>query len=134
MLDLATVIHLFAEVSANGALEYLHHEGEHRARKSCVPPPLGLLVADECVLRLHLDELPERFSPCSAYISMSKPTEVVTLASSSVLRMRSRPSRGTCVSCERGQSAFHGHGAQAAEMDAPACRKSSVAEGGRVNI
>ena len=44
------------KVPAYGALEHLHHHAEQRLRERRVPAALGRRVADEGVLRLHLDE------------------------------------------------------------------------------
>lgn len=57
VLRLAAGRDALAEVARDAAREALHHHGEQRARQRRVPPPLARLVADERVLRLHLDKL-----------------------------------------------------------------------------
>jgi hypothetical protein len=52
-------------VAADGPLEDLHHEREQRARERGVPAALGGLVPDECMLRLHLEELGTSVRPRS---------------------------------------------------------------------
>ena len=99
MFYLASVIDPLAQVSAHGALEHLHHEGEHRAREGRVPSSLGRLVADEGVLGLDFEELRARaVREGDEWRGVSRLTDVVMLASSRVFRMRSRPALGTWVS------------------------------------
>lgn len=45
------------EVPSNGSLEHLKHETEKGSGQGCIPPSFGLLVTDECMLRLHLQKL-----------------------------------------------------------------------------
>lgn len=57
MFNLLVSAYPLSQISADGALEDLHHEGEQRARQSGIPPALGLFVADECMLGLYFQEL-----------------------------------------------------------------------------
>ena len=57
MFDLLVVVHLLTEVSANGAFKDLHHESEQGPRQCSIPAALRRLIADERMLRLHLQEL-----------------------------------------------------------------------------
>lgn len=104
MLGLCLVAHSRTQVPSNGSFEHFQQESEHRTSQRGVPSALGAFVADESVLGLYLDELQSRI-PVSLergqfeFEKDYRRTVAVTLASSRVLRMRSRPSRGTCVSC-----------------------------------
>jgi hypothetical protein len=88
-------------VAADGPLEDLHHEREQRARERGVPAAFGRLVPNEGMLRLHLEELCTLVRPRSRPGTVRRRTETGMFESSSVLRMRSRPARGTWVSCWR---------------------------------
>lgn len=48
---------LLTEVSANGALKHLHHEGKHRPGQGSIPSALGLFITNERVLCLYFQEL-----------------------------------------------------------------------------
>jgi hypothetical protein len=114
MGGLAALDNAGTHVAADGALEDLHHEREQRARESGIPAAFGRLVPDEGMLRLHLEELGTSVRSRSRPGTVRRQTETGMFESSSVLRMRSRPARGTCVSCWRpSTTVLRRHAAQA---------------------
>ena len=62
MLGLLTTVHSGAEVSPDSPREQLHHHAKQPASERRVPSAFGRFVADESMLRLHLDQLPSASS------------------------------------------------------------------------
>ena len=98
-----------SKVSRDCAIEELDHHSEQVSSEGGIPTVLGGLISYECMLRLHFYELYIQvivdISKIESWIRNRSRwdkgevfTEDATLWSSSVLRMRSRPARGTCVS------------------------------------
>lgn len=116
MLDLFPVIDPGTHVPPDGTLEDFEQETEEGAGEGGVPAAFGGFVADEGVLGLDFEELWEGWGVSEGgerggeegeeegekgrrkRVGETIRTERGTLASSRVLRMKSRPSRGTWVS------------------------------------
>ena len=57
VIGLSDVANPLTQIPTYSALEYFHHEGEHRAREGSVPTPFRGLITNKSMLCLNLQDL-----------------------------------------------------------------------------